>query len=386
MAKPMLVTLPFVMLLLDYWPLGRLSFDQPHSDSNSQSYKQTHSSLRLVWEKVPFFAVAAVSSIVTLIAKQHTPALRSLEALPLDIRIANALVSYASYIGKMIWPQHLSVLYPYPTSLSMWQVAATGLCLAAVSLLALRFVYRHPYFAVGWLWYLGTLVPVIGLVQTGPYAMADRFTYVPAIGLFIAIVWGLPAMLAQWRHQRIALAICSGIVIAVFMVCSSLQVRHWQNSTKLFAHAIDVTAGNFIAHINLGAALADQGRLNEAIAHYSEAIRIKPDYFVAHVNVGAALAKQGNLNEAIAHYSEAIRIEPNFAEAYYNTGNALLRQGKSKEAIAYYSEAIRINPEFSEARQNMALAFERIRTPDQTPNTADALDHRTAEEKDKIPE
>ena len=358
LSKAMLVTLPCVMLLLDYWPLGRLQLAQPtgHRNGYDKSRKRNDQRSfphRIILEKVPFFALAAVSSLITFLVQQSGGAVSSLESFSLENRVANALVSYVSYIGKMIWPHPLAVLYPHPGMAPMWQVAGAVLFLAGVTALVVRLARRYPYLAVGWLWYLGTLVPVIGLVQVGSQAMADRYTYVPLIGLFIMIAWGVPDILAGWRHRKTVLAISAGLLLSIFMVVTSLQIQHWHDSITLFNHTLKVTTRNFVVHNVLGNALALQGRQEEAIAHYAEALRINSQYADAHNNLGNLLARQGKQEEAIAHYAEALRINPQFAEAHYNLGNLLARQGKQEEVFAHYAEALRINPQYADAHNNL---------------------------------
>jgi Tfp pilus assembly protein PilF len=358
MAKPMLVTLPFVLLLLDRWPLERL--DQ----GNGREHDHTRPWRKLVWEKVPLLALAAVSSIVTYVVQQRSGAVGSLEVYPLGVRIANALVAYVNYVAKMLWPAHLAVFYPHPgTSLPIWQVAGSGLVLVWITLLAIR-ARRRPYLAVGWLWYVLTLVPVIGLVQVGGQAMADRYTYIPLIGLFIIIAWGVPELLALWTteaRRRTLLAASAGIVIAALAVCTYLQVGYWRDSVTLFDHAVKVTRRNAVAHNNLGVALVERGELGKAVAHYREALRIKPRYVEAHCNLAIAAIKQGRLDEAIAHCWEALRIRPGDADAHNNLGVALAKQGKLHEALAHFSEALRLDPDKKSARANLARAKTLIR-------------------------
>ena len=361
LAKPMLVTLPFVLLLVDYWPLGRFQFGQlsgyhrSNTDKSKDTSDQRSFPLRLVLEKIPLFALAAVSSLLTFLAQRSGGAVTSLESLPWETRMANALVSYVSYIGKMIWPDRLAVFYPYPDMLPMWQVAGAGLLLGSVSLLVILAARRRPYLMVGWLWYLGTLVPVIGLVQVGEQAMADRYTYVPFIGLFIMIAMGVPDILSGWRYRRIVMAISAGLLLSIFMTVTWLQVQYWQNGVTLFEHSLEVTANNSISQFSLGIALDDQGRTQEAIVHYTEALRIKPDNVEAHYNLGIALAQRGKNQEAIVHFTEALQIKPDHANARNNLGVILASQGKTKEAIVYYTEALRINPINAYAHNNLGL-------------------------------
>jgi len=358
MAKPMLVTLPFVLLLVDYWPLNRLQFGQPRNDSNLRIKKL--SIYHVVWEKIPFFVLAGISSVLTLLAQQKAGALKTLDVLPLKIRTANALVSYISYIGKMIWPQNFAVFYPYPGIVPMWQTVGAGLsliCLSVLSAMLVRRERRFSYVAVGWLWYLGTLVPVIGLVQVGSQAMADRYTYIPLIGLFIIISWGFYDFVSSWKNQRIVLAISTGVVLFALMACTWLQVGLWKNSITLFKHALNVTDNNYKAHNLLGIALERQGRPKGALNHYSEALRIKPDYAEAHYNIGKVFMRQGRLKESLGYYSEALGIKPDYADAHNNLGVALARQGRLKEAINHFYEALRINPDLSHAHNNLGAAL-----------------------------
>ncbi len=320
MAKPMLVTLPFVLLLLDYWPLNRFQHGQSGGISDSE---QRWLALRLIWEKVPLLLLAAASSVMTFLAQQSGGALRSLNVVPLTVRVSNAIVSYVSYIGKMIWPRKLAVLYPHPGMLPGWQVAGACLLLVFISFLAVRNVRRYPYFAVGWFWYVGTLVPVIGLVQVGEQALADRYTYVPLIGLFIIIAWTVPDLLARWRYRNAGLATIAALLLLILMATTRSQVKYWANSTMLFEHALDVTADNHVAHNHLGLLLLKEGRVNEAFIRFSEAVRIKPEYAYAHNNLGLVLKEEGSLEKAICHFREALRINPNLVVAQKNLRKAL---------------------------------------------------------------
>ncbi len=350
MAKPMLVTLPCVLLLTDYWPLGRVRGERQGMRGEGRAV--------LLWEKLPLFALAAASSVVTVMAQKSGGLVRSLDMFPLGIRIGNALVSYASYIGKMLWPLDLAFYYPHPgTSLPGGKIALAGLFLAGISFLIVRSGRRHPYLVVGWLWYLGTLVPVIGLVQVASQAMADRYTYIPFIGLFVMMAWGIPALAGEWRHRRPLFATLATLILLGCTVCTWLQVRHWKDSITLFAHTLSVTEENYLANNSLGAALQKEGRINEAIPHLSEAIRIKPDGVQAHYNMGVALDRQGDTEGAIRHFSEAVRLKPDFADAHYNLGIALKRQGNLNEAVRCFSAAVRVNPDFAEAHNNLGSAL-----------------------------
>lgn len=340
MAKPMLVTLPFLLLLLDHWPLGRVP---------------QRSSRQLLLEKLPLFALSLASSVVTFAVQQHGGAVKGLDVLPLGQRLANALVAYVGYISQMLWPAGLAALYPY-RPIPGWQAAGAFVVLAAVSVVATRAARRHPYLPVGWFWYLGTLVPVIGLVQVGSQPMADRYTYVPLVGLFIMLAWGIPELLASWRHRSL-LPAAAGFVVLACAIAAREQVRHWKDSLSLWEHALQVTTENYRAHQNLGHILTKQGRPTEAIPHYSEALRIKPDSAEAHNNLGHALADQGRAAEAIAHYSEAVRLVPDFEEAHNNLGVALVGQGKTDEAIGHLTEALRIKPGLAVTHNNLGVAL-----------------------------
>jgi Flp pilus assembly protein TadD len=351
MAKPMLVSLPFVLLLMDYWPLGRLQFGQSSRESNPEI--QQSSALRLVLEKVPFLALTAVSSLVTFFAQQKWGLVQPLEVIPLQLRIANTFISYVSYIGKMIWPHPLTVLYPYPVTLPVWKVAGSILLLVCISLVVLSTVRRRPYLAVGWFWYIGTLVPVVGLVQVGVQAMAERYTYVPLIGIFIVIAWGVPEFVMRRRFGERVLGTVAAVVLSILMVTTWLQVRHWANSITLFEHALKVDADNCAVRNSLADVLKAQGRTDEAMSHYTEVLRQAPDYAIAHNNLAGLLAAQGKTDGAISHYTKALQIKPDFAAAHNNLGGLLGKQGKTAEAISHLTEAVRIKPHFAEAHCNL---------------------------------
>jgi len=382
MAKPMLVTLPFVLLLLDYWPLRRLTIGKASVNEHTQSAKSLNTRSKkkergrnrkkpehanktekqtrqrpaighIILEKVPFFLLSLASSIVTYIAQQKSGAMGSLQSCPLSARIANSIVSYCGYIGKIVWPENLAVLYPYPGILPTWQVIGAVIFLVITTSLIIRTAKRYPYLTTGWLWYLGTLVPVIGLVQVGVQDMADRYTYVPIIGVLIMVAWGVPELLKKWRHRNAALATLAVIILCIFSFVTWKQVQYWQNSITLFTHALDVTSNNYTAHGNLGHSLLTQGKVEEAIHHYSEALRICPNCYDENNNLGIALQEQGRVEEAISHYVEAIRLNPNYIKAYVNLGEALASQGKFTEAMAFFSKALQIKPDSAEVHYNI---------------------------------
>jgi tetratricopeptide (TPR) repeat protein len=374
MAKPMLVTLPFVLLLMDYWPLGRLGGEMmpfASTDVSNRSDNPNPASviaqpvtggqraliLGMVIEKVPFFALSAASCWMTIHAQQGKGAVGSLEKFPIVVRVANAVVSYVKYIAKTIWPENLAAYYPHPGIGSWWWVLAAGLLLVVISILAVRTIRQLPWFIVGWLWYLGTLVPVIGLLQVGAQAMADRYTYVPLIGLFIITAWGFPELIAGWRNQKKLLALAGAFLLITLMVSSWFQVRHWKNSMALYEHALHVTQNNYFAHDGMGLFLASRGKNDEAIDQYSEALRIRPDFAEAHNHLGNVLKIQGIPGEAIDHYKEALRIKPEYAEAYYNLGHILAGQGKIADAVKQYSAALKLRPEYPEVHYHLGSAL-----------------------------
>ena len=363
MSKPMLVTMPFVLLLLDDWPLGRSRVGRLGCDLNSQTahslnFRKPQSVWSgLVLEKVPLFGLAAASSALTFFAQQQGGAVRSLEVFPIETRISNVLVSYVSYIGKMLWPYRLALPYPYPEMLPMWQVAGASLFLVSVSILVIHYGKRHSYLRVGWLWYLGTLVPVIGLVQIGSQAMADRYTYIPLIGLFIMMVWGIPDILAGWRYRRVLFVISAAVLFLSFIMITRDQVRHWCNSITLFKHTLNVTTNNFTAYGQLGLALSGQGRFQEAIPILSVALQLRPSHPETYNHLGVISAQEGKTQEASAYFSKALRIKADYAEAHSNLGAILLQQGKIQEAIEHFTEAVRINPNFPVAHFFLGFAY-----------------------------
>ena len=329
MAKPMMVTLPFVLLLLDYWPLGRWPQKSPGSAKNSRTQKPRSGVPlgRLIWEKIPLLALVVIFSVVTIYAQKEQGALAQLAYIPLPSRLANALVTYVTYMVRMIYPSGLAVFYPHSRdAFPLWQVLGASLTLVFISLLIIRQTSRHPYLLVGWLWYLGTLVPVIGLVQAGEQALADRFTYVPLIGLFIMVAYGMADLGARWRAPRFLLPVGAGVVLSALMICTWVQVSYWRGSISLYEHTLKVTGGNPLIHGNLGVVLAAQGKLDQAVAHYAEALRLKPDYAGVHNDLGLALAAQGKLEQAMAHYAEALRLKPDDAAVYNNLGWPWLRR------------------------------------------------------------
>lgn len=352
MSKPMLVTLPFVLLLMDYWPLGRLRFrriayrsfppdpGRPAGDGVSRS--------AVIKEKIPFIALSVVSGIITLYAQQHGGAVASIKSVPFAFRAVNALVAYAAYLGKTFWPLHLAVIYPLPPVLTLVQGAVAGSIVAGITALAVRSVRRHPYVLTGWLWFLGTLVPVIGLVQVGRQSMADRYTYIPLIGIFIIIAWGLHSAVRNSRIRRIAASVAAGLALTVLAALTWVQTGYWKDGITLFRHAAVTVFDNFIAHEGLAYALAKKDRLDEANYHYSEALRISPDYELALTGISNVLVRQGKIEAAVRYADKALRLYPDSAEAQFSMGYIRLKQGRDEEALAHYREGLPKDPSNAE--------------------------------------
>jgi len=364
LAKPMLVTLPFVMLLLDYWPLGRFRFEQQCDDSNGESDKPIISSyqvslfFRLLREKIPFLVLSVVSVYLFSSSVQRPRTAVSMEQVPIKLRIANALVSYVKYIGRMFWPRKLAVFYPYPDTVPMWQVIGALLLLVCISVVVILVLRRKPYLAVGWLWYLGTLIPVIGLFQAGLWpAIADRWAYVPLIGLFIMIAWGVGELATMWRLRKLTVAFPACVCLLALMVCTRLQVGYWHNGFTLFTRALEVTSNNYIAHLNLGNVLLRQKQLEEAISHYEKAIRIHRKYVDAHYNLGIALSLEKRYAEAIEEYYTVLRLKKNHKKVLFRLANALAKTGQLDKAISYYNKALQKKPNDAEIRNNLAMAL-----------------------------
>jgi tetratricopeptide (TPR) repeat protein len=339
MSKPMAVTLPFTLLLLDAWPLRRLA---------------SRGIGRLLLEKAPLFLLSAASCAVT-VAAARAEGLNSLDAVPMGARLANASLAYIEYLRMTAWPAGLAVFYPHPyagVSLPAAGLAAAGLAVATVA--AIRFARGRPYLAFGWFWYLGTLVPVIGLVQVGGQAMADRYAYVPLVGIFVALAWGASDRVSAWRIPQGAAAAAAGVVLAALAACAWVQVGYWGSTEALFGHALAVTKDNLVAHETLGVKAAREERLDEALSHFREVARIRPGYADPWCVAGRILARQGKPGEAEAAFREALRLRPGYAEAHAQLGMLLAGRGAAGEAAAHLREALRLAPDDPEA--NLAMA------------------------------
>jgi tetratricopeptide (TPR) repeat protein len=363
MAKPMLVTLPFVLLLLDYWPLGRYAYGETAVAAGYKGGKQCGKSVitGIVLEKVPLIILSAIFSIVTIYAQKATGTLIPVNYEPISMRLSNALVAYVRYIGKMIWPANLAVIYPFPHQVPVWQVCCAVVVLTCMTVIAVRKMRKYPFKIVGWLWFIGTLLPVIGLVQVGSQAMADRYTYIPLIGLFIAIAWGAGEYADKRRSTRIVLSMLALVIIGAFASETWRQVGVWRNSIELFRHTIRVTRDNAIAHVNLGYALDEIGRSSEAMEHFSEAVRSNPNNYIAQGDLANMLSRSGNTAEAINHYRIALGINPADPLLQKNLGLCLLKQGNSTEAIVHFYNALKLRPDDADIQYNLGLAFDRIK-------------------------
>jgi tetratricopeptide (TPR) repeat protein len=351
LSKPMLVTLPFVLLLLDYWPLDRLS-------SKSDKAGKKHSLPYLLVEKVPLFAMVAVSCIITFNNQKKIGAMGLMENLSLSVRLANTSISYMQYIIKMVWPARLAFFYPHPVeNVSILFTVTSAVLLAAATILVLRFAKKHPYLFTGWFWYLGTLVPVIGIVQVGRQAMADHYTYIPLTGLFIIIAWGLPEFVKKWPHRKIVPWSSSLIVLSALIICTFFQLRYWKDDISLCQHALAVTTNNYHAHYSMTKELLKQGRNEEAVLHCSEALRIEPDDLNAQIGLTSALLAAGKLDQTEIECQKFLQNEPNDPNLLNNLGVAFGRQGKFDQAVKYLTKALENNPDFAEAHTNLGYAL-----------------------------
>ena len=364
MAKPMLVTLPFVLLLLDWWPLGRASRPSGGEGGRTARAAAWRSRLPLVVEKLPLFGLAGASAVVAFLAQQHGGAVGGLQSFPLMGRLANALHSYIAYIGQMFWPVGLVAFYPYPQVAAVWPAIAALLALVAVTAAVAYAARRHSYLAVGWLWYVGTLLPVSGLVQVGSHAMADRYTYVPLIGLFVMVAWGAADLAGRARLPRGVLAGASCAALLACTVLTTAQVGTWKDSVALWQHALDVMPDNYYAHNGLGLELGKQGRNGEARAEFIEASRLAPGFPNGHNNLGLLLANENRPDEAVAEFRKALDLNPDYVQAHINLGNALLKTRKTEEALAHYAEAVRVAPDSAEARTDLGNALLETAQPD----------------------
>ena len=340
MSKPMLVTLPFVLLLLDYWPLARIK---------GQYGKR-------VLEKIPLIALSAVSSIITFLVQKG--AVGRAEDLPILERINNAIVSYVLYIWQMLWPMNLAVFYPHPENrLPLREIVSCLFVLICITALAIALRKQRPYLIAGWLWYLGMLVPVIGLVQVGWQGRADRYTYLPQIGLYIAAAWGVADLTALYRHQRTILSTAAIFIIGSLSLCAWVQTTYWRDSETLFRHALAVTANNDVAKNNLGIVFLGQGKVDEAISMLQTAVDLRPANSPAHENLAKALLQKGQVSEAIIHYRKLLELQPDNIEVHNIVGTVLTQQGRVREGVEEWQKVLAIQPDNGNAMSNLAWVF-----------------------------
>jgi len=351
MSKAMLVTGPLVLLLLDYWPLQRFPLRLGFWNTRC-----THSASRLILEKLPFLLPSGVCSVVAFVAQRGAGAVATASGFHFVDRVESALISYCRYLGKMFWPANLSVFYPHPGTWPLWQGIGSGVFLLAVSFFVVRYVRQRPYLLVGWLWFLGMLVPVIGVVQVGMQSIADRYTYVPLVGVFIMLTWLTADLTARLPRRAVVLWPAAIVALLVCFIGTRWQLRHWQNTEQLFEHALSVTTNNDVALNALGVVRSHQGKIDEAIAHFRAVLGFRPNHVEALNNLGGELSEQGKLDEALACLKRVIELDPSHASTYNNMGVILTRQGKPAEAVANFQTALRLNPNLPGAHNNLGMA------------------------------
>jgi Flp pilus assembly protein TadD len=362
MSKPMLVTLPLVMLLLDWWPLQRiadcgLGIADAKSSARSVVGSPLHKFNRLLVEKWPFFLLSAISCVVTFIVQQKGGSVASLMKISLAGRIENIFVSYARYLGKTFWPVNLAVLYPHPGHWDAGLVVFSLLLFIGLSVAAVWLGRKHPYVPVGWYWFVGTLVPVIGLVQVGIQSMADRYTYLPLMGVFLVVAWSFDEARVKWRLPESLVIFLMGTILLAGAGVTRSQLSYWRDSETLFRHTLAVTENNYLACNNLGTSLSEKGQLAEAIDCFQRSLRIKPDNADALCNMGNAMTRSGRWNEAVDYYHRALQINPDQADVLSNLGMVLVNQKQYAGAMAYCEQAVRVNPDSPTAHNNLATVL-----------------------------
>ena len=388
MSKPMVVTLPVILILLDYWPLNRLrsrkTVKEPEiisvaSNKGEKKNKTKHETLKKdisslqarklpqtriagiipvwqLWEKLPFFILSAVFSIITIYARYKPPA----NGIPLGSRLANAPIAFVTYLEKTFWPYDLAVFYPFRDQLPLWQVFGATLLIIAISAAVILMVKRLPYLLAGWLWFAITLLPVIGIISVGEFAMADRYHYLPSIGLAIMLAWGIPSLIKR-EDMRKKILFPAGIIFLIIMaVLTWKQCGYWRDSIELWNHALRVTNNNYMAHSCLGKILYKKGDIKESFYHFNEAIRLKPDYCVAFNDRGSVYSNMGQYQRALEDFNEAIRLQPYYADAYFNRGVIYDKLGQYQRAIEDNNEAIRLQPDYADAYYNRGIVYEKL--------------------------
>jgi tetratricopeptide (TPR) repeat protein len=363
MAKPMLVTLPFVLLLLDYWPLKRFRFELFNNETSNRRkiaiipIGQRNSIVRLILEKLPLIIISIVFSSVTFFTVQKVSSMVSLKILPIYARIENALVSYVEYISKMFLPVNLAVFYPHPMILPLWQVGLCLILLICISFIVTYFIRRCSYLCVGWFWYLGTLVPVIGIFQVGSHAMADRYTYIPLIGLFIIVAWGFADLAKKWQYGKPVFLSAAILILILMMILTLGQLRHWKNGLALFTHAIEVTEGNYLAYNNLALIFMGKGDYQQAYQFALKASKSNPQLPFSIYIMGSALAKLGNTEKAIYYLQEGLKLQPNSLDAMKMLGEVYMQRGSIEAAILQYRKVLTITPNDPAIHNNLAVSL-----------------------------
>ena len=372
MAKPMLVTLPFVLLLLDIWPFKRDELLQTTDQGGSGKSLMRDIEIRwpglfaLIREKIPFFLLAGASSIVTMVAQKGSGAMSTLDIIPFYVRLENAIVSIFNYLAKMLWPLHLAAFYPYPKGFTISIFVVASVLLITVTLFVASAARKAPFLLVGWLWYLVTLMPVIGFIQVGSQSMADRYTYIPLIGVFIMLAWGLPYLFGQRKSGRVMIAAMFCAVVPLLMWSSWIHAGYWKDNITLFSHAIKVTKDNYVAHNSLGVALCNQGEYEQGEAHFMQALRINPNHVQAYNNMGAVLVKQGRYAESLDHFQHALNLDPNDVNAHFNLGIAFDSLGRIDDALSEFQKVLFLNPHYQGALQRLEAALEKQKIIDST--------------------
>jgi tetratricopeptide (TPR) repeat protein len=356
MAKPMLVSFPLVLLLMDYWPLKRMQFSgNIAGPTGRHALVDLQSLYSLIMEKIHLFVLVGLASILTIAGESSMGAVRSLGDFPLKVRLANAAVSYCGYIVKAVLPFRLTFFYPHPgQTLPIWKGLGAALLIAAATFGILRASKRYPYLAFGWLWYLVTLIPVIGLVQIGDQSMADRYTYIPLIGIFIMAAWGGYDVAAKGKLRKTVLSASAGLLLAAFIAGTWFQVGIWKNSVTLFTHGLEVTSNNWRAHYGIGRAFDRQGKLDKAMFHYSKAVQINPRDERVRNNLGTVLIRLDKADEAMHHFNEALKIKPDHATAQNNLGVVQAIKENPGGAMYHFRAALRIDPNYDGAHANLA--------------------------------
>src|SRR5437588_1514714 len=362
LAKPMLVTWPFVMLLLDYWPLGRLAGPMVKEHRRGAPHKEAATGIAsLVWEKLPLFALVAASAVLTFLARSHGGAVRTFTDAPIALRLSNALVSYAKYLLLTFWPNDLAVYYPYTgTDIQAWQIIGAALLLIAITAFCFSQRKIRPYLIVGWLWFMGTLVPVIGLVQVGGQTMADRYFYLPSIGLFIALAFGLADVAKSWRVAPALSATIAGVTVLVLTTLANAQIQRWHDSFTLFEHTLAVTPPNLRIENSLALAMGASGKYDEAAAHFEKTLQIDPNFYDGLVGMGVTRAFQGRMPEAIGYFQAAIRSQPDTPKAHVQLALALWKQNNDQAAFEEMQRASQLAPNDADIRADFGLALELV--------------------------